>query len=121
MQNKGADDFQTALEMKSQNFLTSACRYCRYYQPEGRRGGMCQQLGVQVQGSWKACALALPPFARSWSEKPCSKVARGIGENWVDAFPETPVSLQLLLQSCSRVKWHSQPVPVDRLDHHSQR
>ncbi len=67
MQNKGADDFQTSLEMKSQNFLTSACRYCRYYQPEGRRGGMCQQLGVQVQGSWKACALALPPFARSWS------------------------------------------------------
>jgi hypothetical protein len=27
---------------------------------------MCQQLGVPVRGSWKACALALPPFAPSW-------------------------------------------------------
>ena len=52
--------------MKNHKFLTSACRYCRHYQPEGRRGGMCQQLGAQVQGSWKACSLALPPFAPSW-------------------------------------------------------
>jgi hypothetical protein len=27
---------------------------------------MCQQLGAQVQASWKACSLALPPFAPSW-------------------------------------------------------
>ncbi|EKF03574.1 hypothetical protein FDUTEX481_02479 [Tolypothrix sp. PCC 7601] len=27
---------------------------------------MCQQLGAPVQGSWKACSLALPPFAPSW-------------------------------------------------------
>ncbi len=52
--------------MKSNKFSTSACRYCRHYQPEGRRGGMCQQLGALVQGSWKACSLALPPFAPSW-------------------------------------------------------
>lgn len=50
--------------MKS--LLTSACRYCQYYKPEGRRGGMCQQLGVPVQGSWKPCPLAIPAFARSW-------------------------------------------------------
>ncbi|MBW4556933.1 MAG: hypothetical protein KME59_13485 [Trichormus sp. ATA11-4-KO1] len=52
--------------MKPIKFLTSACRYCRHYQPEGRRGGMCQQLGSPVQASWKACSLALPPFAPSW-------------------------------------------------------
>lgn len=52
--------------MKPINCLTSACRYCRHYQPEGRRGGSCQQLGVPVQASWKACSLALPPFAPSW-------------------------------------------------------
>lgn len=52
--------------MKTVNFPTSACRYCRHYCVEGRRGGMCQQLGVPVRGSWKACSLALPPFAPSW-------------------------------------------------------
>ncbi|UKP00057.1 hypothetical protein [Nostoc sp. UHCC 0870] len=52
--------------MKPINYLTSACRYCRHYKPEGRRGGNCQQLGAPVQASWKACSLALPPFAPSW-------------------------------------------------------
>ena len=27
---------------------------------------MCQQLGVPVRGGWRACSLALPPFAPSW-------------------------------------------------------
>jgi hypothetical protein len=52
--------------MKPTKFLTSACRYCRHYQPEGRRGGMCQQLGAPVQASWKACSFALPAFAPTW-------------------------------------------------------
>ncbi|MCW5314536.1 hypothetical protein GTQ43_12165 [Nostoc sp. KVJ3] len=52
--------------MKPIKFLASACKYCRHYQPEGRRGGMCQQLGAPVQATWKACSLALPPFAPSW-------------------------------------------------------
>jgi hypothetical protein len=52
--------------MKPTKVLASACRYCRYYQPEGRRGGTCQQLGGLVQATWKACSLALPPFAPSW-------------------------------------------------------
>ncbi len=51
--------------MKTLNFPTSACRYCHYYQPEGRRGGMCQQLSAPVRGSWKACSLAVPAFASS--------------------------------------------------------
>lgn len=45
--------------------ITSACRSCRYYTPEGRRGGHCQQLSVPVRGSWQACSLAIPAFAPS--------------------------------------------------------
>lgn len=52
--------------MKSLSLPISACRYCRYYQPEGRRGGMCQILEVPVHGNWKACALAIPTFASAW-------------------------------------------------------
>lgn len=48
--------------MKEINFSTSACRYCRFYKPEGRRGGSCQMLGVPVQSSWEACAFASHPF-----------------------------------------------------------
>ena len=52
--------------MKEFQKITSACRYCRYYQPEGRRGGKCQRLGAHVLSHWRACNLALPPFAPSW-------------------------------------------------------
>ncbi|MTJ54801.1 hypothetical protein FJR38_20100 [Anabaena sp. UHCC 0253] len=52
--------------MKSIKRLTSTCRYCRHYQPEGRRGGMCEKLSAPVQGVWKACPFALPAFAPSW-------------------------------------------------------
>lgn len=52
--------------MKTANFLTSSCRLCRYYQHEGRRGGMCQKLGVEVQAGWKACSLAVHPFITPW-------------------------------------------------------
>lgn len=48
--------------MKETHFLTSACRYCRHYQPEGRRGGFCQTLGVPVESGWKACTLSSPTF-----------------------------------------------------------
>lgn len=54
--------------MNAPNFLTSACRYCQCYKPEGRRGGMCQMLGIPVQSKWKACSLALPAFAPSWED-----------------------------------------------------
>lgn len=52
--------------MNTLTYGTSACQFCRYYQLQGRRGGMCQQLGVPVKAGWKACSLALPPFAPSW-------------------------------------------------------
>ena len=53
----------TARSMQRVNQPISACRYCRFYQIEGRRGGSCQRLGVPVQGSWQVCALAVSPFA----------------------------------------------------------
>jgi hypothetical protein len=53
--------------MKRSDSPVSACRHCRHYVPEGRRGGTCGQLNdVLVQGSWKACSLASPVFAANW-------------------------------------------------------
>jgi hypothetical protein len=48
--------------------LIAACRFCKYYTPEGRRGGECQKLGALVKGSWKPCSLAIPAFSPSWDE-----------------------------------------------------
>jgi len=59
--------------MKPINSCTSACRCCRFYQPEGRRGGMCQQLGVTVQASWTSCNFASPVFASDW--QPMTEIA----------------------------------------------
>lgn len=52
------------------NKCASACRYCRFYHPEGRRGGTCEQLNVSVQGTWKSCSLAVPAFGDSWETVP---------------------------------------------------
>lgn len=48
--------------MKETNLANLACRHCQHYQIEGRRGGLCQKLGVSVDSNWKACALANVPF-----------------------------------------------------------
>ncbi|NEQ83990.1 MAG: hypothetical protein F6K26_28545 [Moorea sp. SIO2I5] len=53
--------------MKTLNLPISSCRFCQYYQSEGRRGGMCQQLGVPVRATWKACTFAMPTFSASSS------------------------------------------------------
>lgn len=45
--------------------LASACRYCRFYSPVGRRGGTCQVLGVSVQADWKGCHLSMLQFTPS--------------------------------------------------------
>ncbi|ELR96897.1 hypothetical protein [Gloeocapsa sp. PCC 73106] len=54
--------------MKDSKLLASACRYCRYYSPQGRRGGMCSLLNVLVQPGWKSCDFAVPPFATTWEK-----------------------------------------------------
>lgn len=58
--------------MNREMFSTSVCRCCKFYSHEGRRGGTCQQLGVEVQSEWKACPFAQPPFASNW--KPLQKI-----------------------------------------------
>lgn len=45
----------------------SLCRHCRYYTPEGRRGGNCQKLDVSVKSQWAACSLSAPPFLPPWN------------------------------------------------------
>ncbi|MEB3293862.1 MAG: hypothetical protein VKJ24_11950 [Synechococcales bacterium] len=41
----------------------SACRHCKHYLLEGRRGGHCTLFNAQVQGSWESCQLAIPFFS----------------------------------------------------------
>ena len=52
--------------MNKANFLASTCRFCSFYQPEGRRGGSCQKLNVPVESNWSACALSSLPFTQAW-------------------------------------------------------
>lgn len=59
------------------------CRFCRNFIPEGRRGGICQQLGVPVRSNWKACSIALPAFAPSWGMLEKVKL-------WEQQIPTTP-------------------------------
>lgn len=48
--------------------MAISCRHCKYFKPEGRRGGDCQLLGVLVRGSWQACSRSAPPFTTSHSK-----------------------------------------------------
>jgi hypothetical protein len=41
----------------------SACRHCKNYRPEGRRGGHCDRFNAFVQGHWESCSLAIPTFS----------------------------------------------------------
>ncbi|OIP75579.1 MAG: hypothetical protein AUK48_07425 [Oscillatoriales cyanobacterium CG2_30_44_21] len=52
--------------MNSSGSSIVACRFCRYYQPQGRRGGSCEKLDVHVAATWQACSLAVHPFEMSW-------------------------------------------------------
>lgn len=54
------------MPMKKPIFITSACRFCRNYKPEGRRGGSCELLGVPVESNWAACNLAASPFENTF-------------------------------------------------------
>ena len=54
--------------MKTLKCGTSSCGLCRFYTPMGRRGGHCEQLSVPVRAGWKACCLAVSPFAEVTNE-----------------------------------------------------
>jgi hypothetical protein len=38
------------------------CRFCFYYQFEGRRGGFYQLFNMSLCGQWEACCYAVPTF-----------------------------------------------------------
>jgi hypothetical protein len=71
--------------MKDRDCLTSACRYCRFYQPDGLHRGTCGQLNVTVQSDWKACQLALPAFANTWQN--AEELTQA---NWQPELPQVP-------------------------------
>lgn len=48
--------------MQQKNLSNAKCRHCRFYEPEGRRGGCCQKLGVAVDATWSVCSLVSFPF-----------------------------------------------------------
>lgn len=72
----------------------STCRHCRFYQIEGRRGGVCQQLEVPVQGGWKACSLAIAPFTSKWDQ--LSEIA---SRQLVTADPQATLMAEARLQN----------------------
>lgn len=74
----------------------SSCRYCAHYAHEGRRGGTCDSLNVDVQGSWKACSLAVSAF----SEAVPSEAAL------LEPAMSAPVSMDALPYCISRLQTH---------------
>jgi hypothetical protein len=76
----------------------SVCRLCKFYRPEGRRGGHCEKLDASVQGQWEACPLASHPFVSDWDE--VSRLA----------IANRRVALTPILTSQSFVPAHHQPV-----------
>jgi hypothetical protein len=48
--------------MDSLDKSVETCRLCKHYNPEGRRGGVCEKLDVHVKSAWNACTLASHPF-----------------------------------------------------------
>lgn len=84
--------------MRTTNLTISACRHCLHYATEGRRGGHCKQLGAPVQGGWKACSLAIPPFAPTWES------SEGIAEEGVAPWlPELPSLPNVAIASCDTI------------------
>lgn len=43
----------------------SRCGLCRFYNHEGRRGGICSRLDAPVAATWDACGLVESPFEQS--------------------------------------------------------
>lgn len=58
----------------------SSCRYCAHYAHEGRRGGNCDSLNVDVQGSWAACSLAVSAFSQPVMSKSVAPLEPVISE-----------------------------------------
>lgn len=78
--------------MKANNYCNSACRHCQFYSPEGRRGGICSQLGVPVKAEWKSCHLSIPAFDSQWETLP--EIAR-LEKSFSLGFPTPSTNLEI--------------------------
>lgn len=67
---------------------------------------MCQMLGVQVQGSWKACQVAIPAFAPTWEG-----LERMILQDEKPALPTTHSQIRGSDTSCPQAEQVSSIVP----------
>lgn len=55
-----SNSVKNPLTMQRSDFFTSACRHCRHYLPQGRRGGHCSQLDVPVfEPAWEFDGLPM--------------------------------------------------------------
>ena len=103
-ENRSAELNAAHLPMRTTHLTVSACRHCQHYATEGRRGGHCKQLGAPVQGAWKACCLALPPFAPTW------EAAAGIKEDAATPWlAEVPAAASVAIASCDGITVGEQP------------
>ncbi|MBM0743466.1 hypothetical protein JOY44_17925 [Phormidium sp. CLA17] len=92
--------------MNSPESSISLCRNCRYYLPEGRRGGQCQKLNVSVKSQWNACSLSDSPFLLPWN---------GLGDIiiWQQKALEVQGSVEAnAFRKVSPSQEVSQPVPM---------
>lgn len=76
--------------MNSAQCQVSSCSRCRFYDPEGRRGGQCSQLGVPVESRWTPCSLAMPVFEASLVEmQPLDFLTQPMELNFSEVLLET--------------------------------
>lgn len=86
----------------------SVCRNCQHYAGEGRRGGQCSRLGAPVSGSWRACSLAIPPFAPTW-EMPEKADSWNLGCS-LEPLGITPHSMIEALEVCIQTELSEESV-----------
>ena len=77
--------------MNSSGESVTACRLCDHYNPEGRRGGICNKLDVPVQPAWGACRLAVHPFQQSWQTN--QQDIQDLNSLFHDVVPETMLAI----------------------------
>lgn len=54
--------------LNSESLGIPACRFCKHYTPEGRRGGSCSALQVNVDGNWQSCSISESVFESKFFE-----------------------------------------------------
>lgn len=99
--------------MKSAQCQVSFCSRCRFYNPEGRRGGLCSQLGVPVESHWTSCALAMPVFAASQVDlEPLNLLPQPIDLDFAEVTFDTAL-LEAALEAPSASRYEEQTVSTE--------